>query len=243
VKENIMPVLLLAQGDPEAKNKLRKAIDTRYGPRPVMVDSLAMAFKGRVKTRVGPVSAWSPFEAQTFHRFPQSLRLDWTTRAMGVKSSNTVETFDGEQYRQSRGGALELVDSPERLRLLRMRMWAMANAMLTPLSDSHITLENAGELGFAARHSNVSERCTIVLRPNATVESVEMVTVSVRTAARQALRIDFSPELTQFDDCLYPAKFRAFWNDDLLYEAVMTCLRINNEIPTETFRSGQGVSA
>lgn len=238
-----MPVLLLAQGDPEAKNKLRKAIDLRYGPRPLMVDSLALAYKGRVKTRVGPVSTWAAFEAQSIHRFPQFLRLDWTTRSMGVKSTTTCETFDGEHYRASKGGVLETVDSAERLRLLRMRIWSLACGMLTPLSDSQITLDNFGDYGFSARHSQINERCTVMLRPDYTVESIELVAVNPRTAARQALRIEYSPQLAQFTDCLYPAKFKAFWNDDPLYEAVLERLRVNGEIPTETFRSSEGVGA
>ena len=37
-----MPVLLLAQGDPRAKDMLRKAIEARYGLRPVPLESLKL---------------------------------------------------------------------------------------------------------------------------------------------------------------------------------------------------------
>ena len=43
-----MPVLLLAQGDPQAKDLLRKAIHARYGLRPPALDSLHINFKGRL---------------------------------------------------------------------------------------------------------------------------------------------------------------------------------------------------
>ena len=86
-----MPVLLLAQGDAEARDLLRKAIEARYGPRPPALDSLKIDFNGRTRIKVGPVMTWVPRAPSRRAAIPALLSgPDASTSRRSARSSRPV---------------------------------------------------------------------------------------------------------------------------------------------------------
>src|SRR4051812_20942919 len=127
----MMPVLLLAQGDPQAKDLLRKAIQARYGLRPPALESLHINFKGRARAKLGPVKTWVPVEAIGRFCFPDKMRWDFAVKAVGMQLNSGTEAFDGTAYRNTRKSkSADTSDDQKQIASMQHRLWAIAAVML-----------------------------------------------------------------------------------------------------------------
>src|SRR5262245_24666361 len=135
----------MAQGDAEAKDLLRKAIEARYGLRPPALESLQIDFKGRSRAKVGPITAWVPVEATAYFKFPTAMRWDFTVKPVGVSVQRGVDSFDGTTYRQQRGGsAVQVIPDSQQINSVQSRLWAIAALLLTPLGEQFVKLTATG---------------------------------------------------------------------------------------------------
>src|SRR5262245_51318162 len=91
-----MPVLLLAQGDPKAKDLLRRAVEARYGPRPPALDTLHVLLKGQIPAKIGPVPAGLSVTANVYLRFPTAMRGDWQAKRLGFTAQRGAMSVDGD---------------------------------------------------------------------------------------------------------------------------------------------------
>lgn len=230
-----MAVLLLAHGDAEAKTKLRKAIESRYGLRPIALDSLVMTLKGRTRAKVGPVQAWVPFEAKVSLRFPCMMRWESTLKPLGLPAQNTLEMFHQKAYYAKRGGKTQRYHNHDEIALLRQRLWAVAAGLLTPLSDMAVKVIDQPNHCFVALNTSNQDSVRVCLRPDYTVESVETQSINPDNGTKQSYRILLSPNIIEVGDLFVPARMQIYWDDTHTMDIEPTAIESNIELPESLF--------
>lgn len=214
-----MPVLLLAYGDPKAKDLLRRAIEARYGLRPPAIESLQLQFNGRARARLGPVSTWVPVEAAAYFHLPKAMRWDFTVKPFGLQIQRGVESFNGETYRSTRGGKPVTVETrTEIVQSLRRRLWTVAALLLTPLGEGFVQLALNADKSFHARNAQLDDTVTVFLRPNHTIEYAQVECLNPDTNRQQKFMLRLSEEQVSINDLMLPAKISAFWDDEPTFE-------------------------
>lgn len=231
-----MPVLLLAQGDPDAKDLLRRTIEARYALSPPAIDSLQLDMIGRVRGKVGPVMAWVPVRIRARFRFPTAVRWDFSVRPVGVPVRHGIEAFDGTVYRQKRGRRAEIIEDAEMIHSLRHRLWAMAAVLLTPLGEHFVRVQTTGEASFEATNTTLGDTVQLFLRPDNTLEKVQVQCLNPDAGEVQRFSLRLSEEQAPVDDIMLPRRLHAFWNDAPYYEvepvSVVNCTTLADEIFT-----------
>lgn len=230
-----MAVLLLAQGDAEAKSKLRKAIESRYGLRPIALDTLALTLKGRTRAKVGPVQTWVPLEAKAFLRFPGMMRWESTLKPLGLPAQSTLELFHNSAYYSKRGGKTQRYTTNSEIQLPRQRLWALAAALLTPLSDMSVEVINQHGLSFIAHHTENQDTVCVNLRPDYTIESVETTSINPDSGTQQNYRMVLSPNIVEVGDLLVPAKIQIYWDETHTHDVEPTSAQSNLELSESLF--------
>ncbi len=214
-----MPVLLLAQGDPQAKDLLRKAIQARYGLRPPALESLHINFKGRVRAKIGPVKTWVPVEAIGRFCFPDKMRWDFAVKAVGVQLNSGTEAFDGKTYRTSRGTKSTIMTHDlEPVQSMQQRLWAIAAVMLTPLGEMFVKLSTKAENELEACNTRINGSVNLHLRPDQKIDFVDTVCQNPDTGKQETFMVRLSQDLASFGDLILPGKISAFWNDEPYFE-------------------------
>lgn len=214
-----MPVLLLAQGDPHAKDMLRKVIQARYGLRPPVLESLKIEFKGRVRAKLGPVSTWVPVEATARFIFPSAMRWDFIVRAVGVQIGSGVEAFDGTTYRTARGNkAATVIEDGETISSMQRRLWAIAAVFLTPLGEHFVKLEATGDYELEACNTQINGAVKLHLRGDNSLDHVEAMCLNPDTERHQKFSLRLSDEQASINEMILPTKISAFWDDDPYFE-------------------------
>ena len=235
-KEMLMAVLLLAYGDPNAKTMLRNAIQTRYGLRPPVLDSLHLDFKGRTRAKVGPVIAWVPFEASAYFQFPAAMRWDFTVRPMGLPVQRGVEAFQDDSFRTARGKRTAmLIKDTGHINYLRRRLWAIAAVLLTPLGDSYVRLSVEGERRFHATNTQTGDTVTLDLRADHSVEQVAIPAVNPDTGASQLLTMKPSSESVELDGLMLPQSITMYWDDEQTFDIQPIAANQQYRVPTGLF--------
>ncbi len=227
-----MPVLLLAQGDPQAKNMLRKAIEGRYGLRPPAIESLRLEFKGRARAKLGPLSTWVPVEVIARFHFPRSLRWDFSVKAAGVQLGSGAEAFDGVTYHNSRSGVSE---DAATISSMQRRLWAIAAVLLTPLGEQFVKLEALGENLLQAANTQFNITVKLHLRDDQSLDYVETSCLNPDTEREQMFTLRMSDELVSINDMILPNKISAFWDDDAYFEVEPVLAEANPSIPPAVF--------
>lgn len=230
-----MAILLLAHGDAEAKMKLRKAIESRYGLRPIALDTLALTLKGRTRTKVGPVQTWVPFEAKTFLRFPGMMRWESTLKPLGLPAQSTLELFHHSAYYSKRGGKTQRYHADGDIWLMRQRLWALAAGLLTPLSDMAVKLIDQPGLCFLAQNTSNQDSVRVCLRPDYTVESVETRSLNPENGLKQNYRIMMSQSIIEVGDLFVPAQMQIHWDDAHTMDIEPTSVQSNLELSESLF--------
>jgi hypothetical protein len=231
-----VPVLLLAQGDPEAKMLLRKAIEARYGINPPVIESLRIDFKGRARAKVGPVTTWVPVDATAQFRFPTAMRWDFTVKPVGVTVQRGIEAFDGLVYRRSRGSnAPTIIDAQEHIDSMQSRLWAIAGLLLTPLGDHFVKLTSAGGINFSALNTKLGDAVKVCLRDNNTIEELRVNCLNPDSEKQQEFVMRLSEEQAPVNDLMLPRKISTFWDDEPFYEVEPVSVKNNPEIAEAVF--------
>jgi hypothetical protein len=231
-----MPVLLLARGDAQARDMLRRAIEARYGVTPPAIDSLKIDFKGRVRARVGPITTWIPVDIMAQFRFPNAMRLDFTVRPAGVTVQRGIEGFDGTTYQVMRGGSNpNVIDDPESIRSHRSRLWAIAAVLLTPLGEHFVELQAPHENTFSALNTLFGDSVRLRLRPDNTLESVTVMCQNPDTQQQQLFSLHMSAEQSPIDTLMLPSKVSAFWDTNPYFEVQPVRVDANPAISDAVF--------
>jgi len=232
-----MPVLLLAQGEPAAKDLLRQAIEARYGMRPPALDSLKIDFKGRARVKLGPVNTWVPVELKSYFRFPVSMRTDFIVKPLKLPVQRGVEAFDGEVYRRVRGGDKPTIINDDALiHSMRRRSWAVASILLTPLSELFVNLTANSNFSFDATNTKLDDAATILLLQNHKLDQVKVRCVNPDTEKEQDYIINVSEELVTINELILPKKMTISWDDTPSFEVEPTNVESNPNFPDSVFR-------
>lgn len=231
-----MPVLLLAKGDNQAKDMLRKAIESRYGLQPPGLESLRIDFKGRAPVKVGPITTNVSVDATARFLFPTAMRWDFAVRPIGVTVQRGTEAFDGTTYRRVRGGGEPAIMTDEdSVRSMQSRLWSIAALLLTPLGELFVTLSRTGENCFEALNTEIGAAVTLCVRENHTLESVRVRCVNPDNDREQDFTIRLSEEQSPIDNFMLPCKISMFWDNDPYYEVEPVAVQSNMEIPPAVF--------
>jgi hypothetical protein len=229
-----VPVLLLAQGDTEAKELLRKAIEARYGLRPPALESLQIDFKGRVRAKVGPVTTWLPVEATAYFQFPTSMRWDFSVKPIGVSVQRGVEAFDGTTYRRMRGSsAPQVINLDQQVKSIQRRLWAIAALFLTPLGDHFVRLTTTGPHTLDATNTTINDTVSLNLRPDKTLDYVQVTCLNPDTDQQQSFTLRLSSNQSAVNEFMLPRKISAFWDDSPYFEVEPVTVDSNPQF-TET---------
>jgi hypothetical protein len=234
-----MPVLLLARGEEEARDLLRKAIEARYGARPPAFDSLRIDFEGRVHARLGPIKTWVPLDVTSQFILPTSMRWDFTAKPAGVPVRRGVESYDGTALRTMSGGKPVINEDPDAVVSLQKRLWAIAALLLTPLGDSFVELGTDGPDVLTARNTNLDATVSIRISTE-TYQILEVFVPCMNADAGKEQTFILRPgtELISLDELLLPTKISAFWDEDPWFEVEPVSAENDPDIPASVFSLG-----
>jgi len=231
-----VPILLLAQGDDEAKHLLKQAIEARYGIRPPALESLRVDFKGRTRAKVGPVTTWIPVEVRAYFQFPTSLRWDFSVKKIGIQLQSGVEAYDGNIYHRVRGNnRAETVTDAEQIDSMQKRLWAMAALLLTPLSENYIKLKIEDTYQFKAENTQLHNAVHVHLRPDYTLAHVKVTCLNPDSGREQLFDLRLDEEQVLIHDLMLPKKIKVFWDDDIALELKPVAAETNPQFPRSTF--------
>jgi hypothetical protein len=232
-----MPVLLLAQGDIQAKDLLRKAIQARYGLRPPALESLYINFKGRARAKLGPVNMWVPVEAIGRFCFPDKMRWDFAVKAVGVQLNSGTEAFDGTAYHNSRKSkSAAISDDQPQVESMQHRLWAIAAVMLTPLGEHFVKLKAVADNELEARNTRINGAVNLHLRADQTLNYVETSCQNPDSGRQEMFTLRLSDELVSFGDLILPSKISAFWNNESYFEIEPMDAAANPTISDDIFQ-------
>jgi len=232
-----MPVLLLAQGDTQAKDLLRKAIQARYGLRPPALESLHINFKGRARAKLGPVNMWVPVEAIGRFCFPDKMRWDFAVKAVGVQLNSGTEAFDGTTYHNSRKSKSAVSnDDQQQVESMQHRLWAIAAVMLTPLGEMFVKLKANATNELEACNTKFNGAVNLHLRADQTLNYVETNCLNPDSGRQETFTLRLSDELVSFGDLILPTKISAFWNNESYIEIEPTDAAANPTITDDVFQ-------
>ena len=232
-----MGVLLLAQGDPEAKEMLKRAIAGRYGTTPPVIETMHAEFKGRARVKVGPIMTWIPMDMTTLFHFPAAMRFDFKVRPLKLPVQHGIESFDGETYRSVRRGSdMVAIAEEEASYSIRRRLWAFAALLLTPIGEIYVKLSQTGDSCFTALHTKLNDEVTLCLREDGKLDYVQVSCLNPDTEREQVFKLVTSGEQAPVDGLMLPKKIKAFWDDDPFFEAEPKSAETNLEIPRSIFR-------
>ncbi|MCU0497305.1 MAG: hypothetical protein MUF87_08145 [Anaerolineae bacterium] len=214
-----MPILLLAYGDPVAKDLLKKALEARYGLHPIALDALQVHFKGRARVKLGPVATSVPVDSTAYFQFPNAMRWDFTVKPLGLPIQRGIEALCDGEYRQGRGNKTpSIVTDEASINYLRRRLWAIAAILLTPLGEGFVKLSQNGPSSFNATNTQINDQVSVHLRPNYTIEAVQVECVNPETQRTQQFVMRLSEDLVEIDGILLPAKLAAYWDQEPAFE-------------------------
>jgi hypothetical protein len=231
-----VPVLLLAQGDAGAKDLLRKAIEARYGIRPPVIESLRINFKGRVRTKLGPITTWVPVDATANFQFPTSMRWDFTVRPIGVPLQRGSEAFDGTTYRRTRGGgAPAVITDTQHINSMQRRLWAIAALFLTPLGEGFVKLTAKGTNSLDATNTQIDDTVSLFLRADNTLDYVQVACLNPDNEQEQMFTLRLSSDQSPVNELMLPCKISTFWDDAPYFEVEPILVESNPQIPETVF--------
>jgi len=234
-----MPVLLLCRGDAEAKNRLRGAIEARYGVNPPAIEKIRITFNGRTRFQLGPVKTWIPVSAEASFAFPTHLRWDFTAKPLKLPVQTGIEAFDGKTYRtQYTIGRNKQSDKTDFLSSARSRLWQMAAILLTPMSEHFIEVSTSGANGIEAVNTKLNDSIRLFLREDYTVSHVDVHCFNPDRQQEQRLTLKLAREQIPVDGLMLPEKISAYWDGEPYYEISPAGVEMHPDLPEEHFTLG-----
>jgi hypothetical protein len=230
-----MPVLMLARGDPAAKDLLRAAIEARYGFRPPTLETLELAMKGRVHSKVGLITTWLPIDFTVRLKFPQCIAWEYVVRPLGLPVRRAAEAFDGTALRRKHTSTLSAVTNPAQTDAVQKRLWALAAILLMPLTEHYVELTSAGERVLNATHRDTGNTAQITLKPDNSISSVEIPCYNPAAEKEQLYRLVLSGGSVTLNDLILPAKIASYWDNEADSEFELVRAIVNPPLDTKTF--------
>ncbi|NDJ61769.1 MAG: hypothetical protein GYB67_11630 [Chloroflexi bacterium] len=233
-----MPFLLLASGDDESKELLRRALEARYGIGAPAIDTLKIEFKGRRRTKLGPIMTWVPIDGYIYFNAPMAARWDHTMRPVGLPLNTVIDAFDGTIYRKRRGGRddIEVVTDSEVIQSIQRCLWAASALLLTPLVEQHIELRSLDERSFSATNTETDDTAHVTLNADHTVQSIMVEAYNAAEDEEQKFTLQAENGQTQIGDLMVPAKLVALWDDVPEIEVEAVAIEVNPELDEDLFR-------
>lgn len=218
-----MAILLLSQGEPEAREMLRQTLQARYGTSAPAIEYLEMQFKGRIRTKIGPITTWVPLDLEAHFNFPNAMRWDFSVKPAGVTVQRGVEAFDGQTYRRKRGdGPIETINNEALLHAMQHRLWAIASALLSPLTEHFVHVTRKDENTFEAQNTLLNTVSTLKLRADKRLDSVSTFCFNVDTEKMQTFSLRLSEAQIPVNGIIFPKQISAYWDDEVNFEAEVT---------------------
>lgn len=231
-----MPVLLLAQGDTQSKDMLRRAFEARYGFGAPSLDTIRADLKGRVRAHLGPLSTWLPVDVTIAFQLPTQVRWEIVTRPVGVPLTAAALGFDGNQMFERKGGDVTTDDSLARQRSLHAQIWAASCILLTPLTDDTVSLRAIDQRSFAATHNATGSVSTLVFNEDYTLASVSVQCLNVNAGREQTFSLTCSEGQMLVNDFNLPRKMVLAWDNEVEYELTPIRCEVNAPFEASYFR-------
>lgn len=233
-----MPVLLLARGDKEGRDLLRKALEARYGLGAPAIETLRIQLSGRALTRLGPLTLWLPLTTTAGFDFPGRCRWDFSIRLAGLPLQVGVNAFDGAVFRrQRRAGQLQVVTQPDQVRSARLRLMVAYGMLLTPLTLENIELKATGRRSFEATNTDCRDSVHVTLHDDYTVDGVSTTCLNPQQDNREQLFTFQSVAGQQaVNDFILPEKICILWDNVPEYEVVPVAVESSPVLDDAFFR-------
>lgn len=230
-----MSVLLLARGDSLAKDLLRSAIESRYGLHPPVLDALQLEVKGRMLARLGPVSGWLPISATLTYKLPLSFHYDYTLRMSGVPVRRSVQAYDGMVLRREESGEPTVMTDPQLIQSVQQRLWTTLALLLTPLTESYVTLHAPAERMIEATNTETDDTALIVLSDEYRVEYVQATAFNTQEEENQVFKLELSEQYVELGGLLLPETVTCSWDDEPFLELEPVEVLLNPPIDDHLF--------
>ncbi len=232
-----MPILLLAQGDPDARDMLRSAIEARYGSKPPAIENLQVKFKGRAKAPDDVQKKWVPVEAKVSFIFPSQIRWDFVGMPDDSAPQRSSEAFDGETYRTTvNSEQARVIEDAEYIHSVRSRLWAMAALILTPLSDHYVNLSVCGARCLKVTNTRLDDFVQLHLRPDDTIERITTNCLNPNTQTVQKHTLVLHEELITIDGLRLPKVINAYWDKSVNYQMTPTHVSLHPKLEPSLFQ-------
>lgn len=230
-----MPILLLARGDQESRDYLRKALEARYGVGAPAIDTLLLDFAGRARTRVGPTALWFPVKLRASFSFPLSMRWDYIVKVAGMPARRTTESINNKGYHRKRGAEVDVVADLDHLRSLQCRMWCMSAMLLTPLVEPSIELKTLGSRRFEAANNQIDCAAAVQLHEDYTIDTITTTCLNPDTGTAQQYKLRMHEGQQLIGDLMLPHSIEISWDDEPIWDLTTEAAQINPTFSEKLF--------
>jgi hypothetical protein len=213
-----MPVLLLCQGDDQAKAWLRRGIERLYGPTPPLIEGLHVHLTGHALGHVGPLPTRTPVEMTATRCEDGRLRLDLAHKPRGRQARLTIEAFDGQTYRLAQGDETTVHPGGLYATSLRRRLWAMQALTLTPLGAPELMLSTIKTKEVSVRHRETEDEMLVEFREDGDVARVAIECTHPMSGTAQIFSLEPASQVLRQDGMAYPAGLRMIWDRQPMLE-------------------------
>lgn len=231
-----MPVLLLARGDQESRNCLRRAIEARYGLGPQALESLKLEIKGRTRAKLGPVATWIPLEGIAYFKFPFSIRWNFTTHTAGLVHSQNAEAFDGQIYRRHHGSHTHVVADSTTVTALRAQVWTIGAQLLMPLSEPYVELRASDARSIDAINHECGVTAHLDLNEDYSLHCTSTIYQNPANGKPQSFALRLMESQHLVGDLMLPAKVALEWDDRPEMELTPIAATVNPPLDDAIFR-------
>jgi hypothetical protein len=230
-----MSVLLLARGDSLSRDLLRSAIESRYGFRPPVLEALQLEVKGRMLARLGPVSTWLPFGATLTYKPPLSFHYEYTLRMSGVPVRRSIQAYDGMVLRREEGGEPTVMTDPQLIQSVQQRLWTALAVLLTPLTESYVTLHAPAEHMIEATNTETDDTVLLVLDDDHRIEYVQATAFNLQEEENQVFKLELSDKYVELGGLLLPETVTCSWDDEPFLEVEPVDALVNPRLDDDLF--------
>lgn len=230
-----MPVLLLARGDTQGKDLLRRAIEARYGFAPPALETLQLRVEGRVRSQVGPFNTWLSLAADIYLKFPLALRREYRLSLLGVRLRSGSDSFDSMVYRQND----TVMTDPTIVASMQAQTWVMSALLLMPLTEQHVEIISKGERSIEATHTETDDHAVLHLGESYMVEQVTTQCIHPQTGQMCAFALQASKQQVTLDSLIVPAKITLLWDNVPYLEVQPVSAKPNVPLADSLFGAGE----
>ena len=233
-----MPVLLLARGDKEGRELLRRALQARYGLGAPALESLSIHLEGRTRVKVGPLTNWASLQVLVRFVFPNHGRWDATVRALGMTLRSSSSAVEDSSYRRRVGTSpVETISNPDHARAARLRLMVWSTMLLTPLAEQSIELKATGERSFEAANLETRDTVQVALHEDYTVDTISATSLNPDQNYReQIFTLQVSGGQIAVNDLMLPARVTVSWDNAPEYEVAPVSVEMNTPFADAVFR-------